>query len=182
VQEAFREFATYAFGVEELRRRMATKGLKCSRNNFHLLLRNKTYIGKILVPAYGNEPSYYTDGIHEPLIEKSLFDEVQDALSGRFPNRPTKNTLKEELPLRGLLECRLCGKNLSGSASRGNGGKYYYYHCTCGCKERFAAELANNAFMKEFSKLTFNEAALELNYEILKDDFESRNKQVFEEL
>ena len=34
--------------------------------------------------------------------------------------------------------CRKCGNNLTGGASRGSkGGRYFYYHCDSGCKERF---------------------------------------------
>lgn len=182
VREAFQEFATGAYGMEELRKKLADKGLKCERARFPDLLRNKAYIGKVLVPAYKDEREYYAKGIHEPLISEELFFRVEDILEGRSPNRPTKNTLKEQLPLRGLLECRICGKNLSGSASRGNGGKYFYYHCTCGCPERFKAEVANTCFIEYLQSIKPNSMVLDLNYEILLDTFEAKMKSDRSEL
>lgn len=182
LRETFEEFATGTYGMEELRRKMSAKGLKCERSGFPDLLRNKVYIGKILVPAYKDEPEYYVNGIHEPLIAEELFFKVEDILEGRAPNRPTKNTLKEQLPLRGMLECRICGKNISGSASKGNGGKYYYYHCTCGCPERFKAEIANASFLEMLKSIKPNSMVLELNYEILLDTFEAKIKSDRSEL
>lgn len=182
IREAFLEFATGTYGVEELRRKLEEKGLQVNRSRFPELLRNQTYIGKVYVPAYKDEPSYYTKGIHEPLISEELFYEVQDILEGRSPNRPTKNTMKEELPLRGFLECRICGKNISGSASRGNGGKYFYYHCTCGCRERYKADVANKAFVELLKSIKPNPMILEMNCEILLDEFESKFKQEKSEL
>ncbi len=35
---------------------------------------------------------------------------------------------------------------LTGSGSLGNGGKYFYYHCQHGCKERFRADEAHTLF------------------------------------
>ena len=176
IREAFREYSTGSYSIEELRQKLVAKGLKCERSQFPELLRNKSYISQILVPAYKDEPAYYTKGIHEPLISEKLFYQVQDILEGRSPNRPMKNTIKEELPLRGFLECRQCGKNISGSASRGNGGRYFYYHCTCGCNERFKAEEANKIFFELLHSITPNPAVLEMNYEVLLDEFTSKFK------
>ncbi|NOS57408.1 MAG: recombinase family protein [Cyclobacteriaceae bacterium] len=176
VREAFREYATGTYGINELCKKLVAKGLKSGRSSFNELIRNKTYIGLVYVPAYKDELAYYTKGIHEPLISEKLFYQVQDLLEGRSPNRPTKNTGKEELPLRGFLECRQCGKNISGSASRGNGGRYFYYHCTCGCNERFKAHEANKMFLELLQSITPNPAVLEMNYEILMDEFTSKFK------
>jgi site-specific DNA recombinase len=91
-------------------------------------------------------------------------------------------TPRGEFPLRGYLECRKCGKNISGSASKGNGGKYYHYHCTRGCVECFKSEIANEAFIRELLALKISPATAELNYEILRDDFKTRNKQALLEV
>ena len=82
--------------------------------------------GQIFIPAYKDEPEAIVQATHEPLISVELFNEVQDALNGRKRKFPSKNTLKEELPLRGFLECRKCGAKLTGSASKGNGGRYFF--------------------------------------------------------
>ncbi|WP_343692519.1 zinc ribbon domain-containing protein [Chitinophaga sp.] len=62
------------------------------------------------------------------------------------------------LPLRGFLTCQRCGKPLSVSGSRGNGGVYYYYHCQSVklCKKRFRTETANEIFVKQLSQIAVN--------------------------
>jgi site-specific DNA recombinase len=91
-------------------------------------------------------------GIHEPIISEGLFHEVQNVLDGRKPVHPSVHAAKEELPLRGFLLCRKCGCKLTGSASKGRGGKYFYYHCTSKCGERYRAEVANADFLIELKK------------------------------
>ena len=51
------------------------------------------------------------------------------------------------MPLRGHLVCAECGRILTGSTPKGNGGKYPYYHCQqtkYGCKHRFSAKNAHS--------------------------------------
>ncbi|MBI2722217.1 MAG: recombinase zinc beta ribbon domain-containing protein [Bacteroidetes bacterium] len=104
-------------------------------------------------------------GQHEALISEELYFMVQDVLDGKKRNVPTKNTMKEELPLRGFLICRKCGSNLTGSASRGKlGGRYFYYHCKNGCNERFSAKEANKIFVKGLANLTVKQKAIDLYY------------------
>jgi site-specific DNA recombinase len=176
VREAFEQFATGAFGVEELRRKMYKKGLKSERSSFHVLLRNHAYIGRVCVPAFKGEPAYYTRAVHEPLVTEELYYQVQNILQERKPNRPTKNTTKEEVILLGHLTCRRCGSLLTGSASHGNGGRYFYYHCQHGCKERFRAENAHEEFRKYLSSFKPNRAAIESFYEYLTSMFQSNQR------
>ena len=110
----------------------------------------------IFIPAYKNEPEAIVKASHEPLISIELFNEVQDALNDKKRKFPSRNTSKEELPLRGFLECRKCGAKLTGSASKGNGGRYFYYHCQKGCNERFKAEIANEVFISEIGRISQN--------------------------
>lgn len=69
------------------------------------MLRNPVYCGRIFIPAYKNEEAMVVKAKHESLVSGALFDEVQDILNGRKRKRPAKNSLKEELPLRGYLQC-----------------------------------------------------------------------------
>lgn len=175
VREAFEQFATGAFGVEELRRNMNQKGLNSARSAFHELLRNHAYIGRICVPAFNGEPSYYTRAIHEPIISEEIYYQVQNVLDGRKPNRPTKNTTKEEVLLRGHLTCRRCGNLLTGSASKGRGGKYFYYHCQHGCKERFRADAAHQELQEYLTSFKPHSAAIKAFREYLMEEFQSNH-------
>jgi site-specific DNA recombinase len=65
---------------------------------------------------------------------------------------------------------------MTGSASKGNGGKYFYYHCQPGCKQRFKAQEANEIFIKELRKIRVHSEILEAYYEALKDKFRQNEK------
>ena len=178
----FEEFATGNHNAEEMRRIMWKLGLKISRNMFPRVLKNPMYVGIIVVPAYKDEPEQNVRGLHEPLISIDTFQKVQDVISGRSYNRKSKNTLKEELPLRGFLQCRICGGVMTGSASKGNGGKYYYYHCQKGCTERFKALEANQVFESFLTGMKARPEIVDLYHTILKDVFKKSAKESENEL
>jgi site-specific DNA recombinase len=177
VEKAFKEFASGMYNIEELRRKLNREGLKCNRNSFWMLLRNKGYIGKIMVPAYKDEPAQWVDGIHDPLIDNVTFYEVQDIIMGRKKNLPNKyKTVRDEMPLRGFLACPRCGRNLTGSASRGKlGGKFYYYHCDRNCKERQKAKDANERFSQLLGDFKSKPTTMVLYAQILKDKLKQNN-------
>lgn len=162
VKEGFKLLATELYKVEDVYRMLVKKGFKCSRNNFWLLLRNPLYTGKILIPAYKDEPSHLVPGQHEPLISEALFYQVQDFLDGRRRNVPRVNSKRSNFPLRGMLICPRCGKPLTASSSKGNGGLYGYYHCQKGCKERLKSSIVNERFMDVLKMVSSNKGVLDL--------------------
>ncbi len=176
IRWAFEEVSKGVYYAEDIRKMCNDKGLVCSKNNFYKLLRNSVYCGKILIPAYKDEEEIYSNGKHEPLITEQLFYEVQDILNGRRKVLLVKNTRKEELPLRGFLQCPRCGGTLTGSASKGTGGLYYYYHCMRGCKERVNAELVNKRFIDVLSTLTANKNVIDTYYKVMADKFKANDK------
>ncbi len=177
VQKAFKEFATGLYNIEELRRRLNKEGLKCNRNSFWMLLRNKGYIGKVLVKPYKDEPEQWVDGIHEPLIDLVTFYKVQEIIEGRKKKLPNKyKTVRDEFPLRGFLKCPRCNKNLTASASTGKaGGKFYYYHCERTCKERQKAKVVNDGFITMLSDFKAKPKAMNLYAQILKNKLKQDN-------
>ncbi len=183
IEEAFKLIVETQKPVDEVRRVMLKKGLKISRSRFHQVIRNPVYIGKIPVGAYKNEDAEIVEGLHDGIVPEQLFNRVQDILEGR--KRKTKKwSLKDEnLPLRGHIQCSRCGKPLTGSASTGRlGGKYYYYHCRKGCKERFKVAEAHELFDAYISQLTVSPGKAELYLNILKEQYgnssESRKRKV----
>ena len=175
VQEAFFEFSKGQLNVYDLRRLMKTRGLNISRTMFPQVLRNAVYIGKVWVPDFKDEPGHYVKGIHEPIVEEEVFQRVQDILSGKSRLLETHNVLNQEFPLRGFLQCRVCGGPMTASASRGNGGRYFYYHCQKGCQERFKAKEANDHFERFLRILKPKEEVLDLYGKVLKDTFKDLN-------
>ncbi len=134
--------------MPEVKNYLIQNGLNISKTQFYVMFKNPMYCGFMKVPAGENEKEYLTKGIHEPLITEELFNQVQDVLTGRriIANKHSKVTQKEELPLRGILLCNVCQKHITGSASRSHTGKrHFYYHCNHCKKQRFQADLANEA-------------------------------------
>ena len=178
VKQAFKEFSTGLYNIEDLRRKMNQNGLKSSKNSFWKMLRNKVYIGKICVPAYKTEPEEWVNGQHQGIIDENVFFACQDIIEDRKRKVPkTFKLLRDEFPLRGYLICPQCGSTLTASNSKGRRGNYYpYYHCLKGCKERQKAEVVNGAFVNLLSELKFKAKRLQLLGAIIKDKMKSNNQ------
>lgn len=168
IKWAFEEVERGIYNVMEVWRMAKEKGLKMGKSLIWNILRNPFYCGKLYIPAYKKEEAMLIKGVHEPLISEDIFNEVQDVLNGR-KRKPldSQHGLKEEFPLRGNLLCKQCGRLLTASTSKGNGGLYYYYHCIKGCKERFHSEEVNKSFQKELEKYQANENAKEYHKAVL---------------
>lgn len=178
IKWAFEQMATGIYHIEEVRKMANRKELKIGRAAFWWMMRSPVYIGKVIVPPYKDEPMMIVPGQHEPIISERLFYEVQDVLEGKKrKDLPTHSSKREDLPLRGYFKCTACGKNLTGSASKGNGGKYFYYHCKGGCKERFRATEANESFYDLLEDISGNKKAIKSWESILKDYYLKDNKE-----
>jgi site-specific DNA recombinase len=140
----FKQLAEGTKSVEDLRKEAQRKGLKMSSSHFHRFIRNPFYYGVVRVPKHDNIEEHLVKGLHKPIITKELFEKVQDILNGRKRDLHAFEYQKDIYPLRGYLQCKQCGRPLTASASTGKmGGKFHYYHCQKGCKERFKVATAN---------------------------------------
>ena len=156
----------------ELKQEIYKKGIKISRSNFSKLLRNPIYMGKIIVPNSDEEPMTIIDGIHDAIISENLYFEVQQMLTSNNKIRklPVYKSLREELPLRGLLSCSKCGEKLTGSRSKSaTGNHYFYYHCNFCSNERYPMDLVNGTFESILGDFTFNKSAKEIYQLMVKD-------------
>ncbi len=98
---------------------------------------------------------------------------------------PKPNAKNAMLPLRGHLACKECGSTLTGSGSLGNGGKYFYYHCQHGCKERFRADDAHTTFESYISTFKVKPEIASLYLAVMEDIFiaeEGDRKKAFQKL
>ncbi len=170
VRWLFEEVAKQENNVMDIWREASKKGLRVSKSNVFLMLRNPIYMGKIKIGAYKDEPATVVKGIHEAIISEGLFYIVQEILDGRRPSHPSIHAGKEELPLRGFLKCPKCGTKLTGSASKGRSSRYFYYHCTSKCGVRHKAEVLNKEFLKELKKITPDEQDI-LLFETIATDY-----------
>ncbi|MCO6498076.1 MAG: recombinase family protein [Chitinophagaceae bacterium] len=171
IRKAFELMATGMYPIEVLRKKLWKEGLKISRSNFYTVLTNPIYCGKIRIKAFQDEPEEVVKGIHEPIISEELFYDVQDVLAGRKKAKIKYAKVNETYPLRGHLICPRCGKVLTGSSAQGNGGKYYYYHCTQGCKERHKSDYVHSQFEKWLSSIKMEDSFAELYLAVMEDIF-----------
>ena len=176
IKQIFEEVAKGVESPSRIRKRLCPH---IPESSFFGMLRNPFYIGKVRVPAYGEEPEDIVDGLHEAIVKEDVFYRVQDIIDKKRKKNPklTGNKfIHPDLFLRKFLICPVCGHALTGSESKGNGGKYAYYHCCHDGKHiRKRAEEVNESFARYVSCLTPNETILQLYEKILFDIRDEKN-------
>ena len=94
------------------------------------LLECPVYAGYISAPNWGIP---LMKGQHEPLISCETHQRVLERLhrpDGTFVRRD----VRDDFPLRGLVQCACCERPMTAAWSKGRSGKYPYYFCqTKGC-------------------------------------------------
>lgn len=176
-------FIEIAKGVEApcyIRRKLCPS---IPESTFLDMIRNPFYKGKVFVPEFKGKPAHFVPGLHPALIDEETYDKVQDILDGKKKQTPKlTKAINPDLYLRKFLVCPKCGHSLTGSESKGNGGKYAYYHCCHDGKHlRKRADEVNEGFVRYVSGLTPNDEVLRLYKEVLSDirgeqSREARNK------
>lgn len=170
LRKVFKQAAESGFHISYIYKQALTWGLKCSRSNFHRLMRNPVYYGMICVPEFEKKKAYITRGRHEGIISEELFHQAQRILRHRtYQERPLSTLAGQYLPLRGYIYCPFCGRRLTGSGSRGRYKRYNYYHCLSPCRYRIRAEKLNLYFQEELSRLAPGEVYITLFYTFLEE-------------
>lgn len=134
---------------------------------------------KKLLPFTDHESdeAHLVNGIHQAIVPSDLFWKVQKLLNKRMETHShlcSKEKLRDELPLRGLLKCPQCGRNWTGSISSENGGKYPYYHCEKGCKSRANATIAHDQFFQFLNTLQPPPEVIDLQMAMMEVLFKSK--------
>lgn len=154
IKKAFRDFDE-SISVRFYHKAVLKSGLKCSLNAFFNILQNPVYCGKISVPSLDGKNIVEVHGIHNPLISIELFDKVQSRIKRR-DKKYVKQNANSELMFRGMLNCPLCLKKMSGSGSKGRSKKYFYYHCSSSYGYRIRADKVNENLLSMISLLKPN--------------------------
>lgn len=174
---AFKEVAKGIEPVEVIRKRFKEEfGLKLEKQQFYNMLKNITYCGMIKIPEYKKEKEETIKAIHEAIIEIELYKKVQNILEGRKNHNAKFPTSESELfPLKSNFICPTCGRQITASKSKGNGGHYEYYHCKSSCKIRLKKEVVHNRVQELLNTISLNENVKELFKDVLKDVIYSNN-------
>ncbi|GMW03885.1 MAG: hypothetical protein AMXMBFR84_50190 [Candidatus Hydrogenedentota bacterium] len=123
VRSGFEAYATGLYSLDRLTEELYEWGLrtryggKLTLGAVAELLKNPFYIGQIRIRST-NE---IFAGLHEPLINTSLFKHVQAVFEGRMPKR----TRTHEFLFRQIFTCKACGCYLIGEYQKG----HVYYRC-----------------------------------------------------
>jgi site-specific DNA recombinase len=151
------------------------QGLNCSKSNFWNLIKNPVYAGKMKWKEDGKRVMT-TYGRHIGIISEDVFEKVQEIFKrevgvyciGYSPN----------MPFRGFMQCPHCGRILTGSASGGRSRKYFYYHCSQGCKYRIRAVIVFEWFMEQLSKLQLSDQCFDMYLDALNELSTSKHRNI----
>ena len=170
VKKVFEDYSSghYSLGVilERIEKMGLTgkSGKPISKNCLVNLLTNPFYYGQMRF----NGEIY--EGNHQPLISKSLFDEVQEVLKER--TKPIKT--RWQFPFTGLIKCGYCGCGITAEMKK---NKYIYYHCSKArdkkrhqvCPQPMMREKDLRKLLdKEVKKVTINDMIKELLTEAMR--------------
>jgi site-specific DNA recombinase len=158
IRQAFEMYATGDWGLIALADRLFDIGLrnkngrKVTLNGLSTILHNPFYAGVIRI----KKTREVFEGIHQAIISKQLFEQVQDVLAG-------KNIKKQRLHFfvfRRLIRCANCGYNLIPERQKGS----VYYRChTRKCLPSCLKEEVITAFLvKELERLRLTQEEFEL--------------------
>ena len=141
-----------------------------------LLLKRETYMGMIRISAYRKEPTQLVKGLFEPIISESTFNRVQDILKGKSPAAIFRKDANSDFPLRGHVICPSCGRNLTGSRSKGRNAYHYYYHCQTPCKTRYRKAHMHDAMKTFLQSISIPEEQITLFKILIERELEQTRK------
>jgi hypothetical protein len=144
-------------------------------SNIYRTLQNTFYYG---VFEYPKGSGNWYQGKHTPIIDKELFDKVQEQLKRDKIVRQSK-----EFAFTKLMTCGLCGSGISAEEKYkqlkdGTSAKYIYYGCGRSkdrhCKNPYIREEDLTVqLIKLMNKVTFNPEAVQIKFE---DELKRFNK------
>jgi site-specific DNA recombinase len=142
---------------------------------FYIILRNPIYYGGVYIKSYKDEPISTVDGIHDPLISKRLFDQVQSVLGAKKKkHHVTHSRINPKFPLKGFLLCPECPRPLTASVCKGRSEHYSYYHCISPCKGSYRIEEAETVVVSFLKSISLIKPVLELLQVIIKEQLKKQ--------
>lgn len=169
VKHAFELYAAGDCGLNALVEKMFEAGLrnkngkKISRNGLVCILKNPFYTGLIKIDT----TSEMFVGVHQPLIPKSLFDEVQDVFAGKRKRK----VFKHFFIFRRMITCRLCNNLLIAERQKG----HIYYSCqTKQCSQKtLREEIIEDKLLEIYERLQLPEE----EYKYLQTEFANYQRE-----
>ena len=152
IREAFRLYATGTISLIHLVEEMHSRGLrnrrggKVSPSGMSTILNNPFYIGIIRLHRTGE----HFAGIHEPIVDKQVFDIVQLVLKGKAVSR----IWRHDFAYSRMIKCDVCKRTVMAEAQKG----HTYYRChTKACETKCVREeIIEASLVQAFTPLHLN--------------------------
>lgn len=177
VEKAFQEVAKGIEPIETIRKKLKKEyGCKLKKQQFYNMLKSVVYIGCVKIKEFKKEDEQIVIGLHQPIVTNELFNKVQEVQLGRKRNAKLPSVINDDFPIKKNLVCPVCGKQITGSKSKGNGGYYYYYHCASTCKVRKKRDEVHFLINDMLSVVTLNSGIKNLYKADLEDYLTSNTK------
>lgn len=147
IRKMFELYATGNYSLLLLRKKMITDGMvyrngkNFYRSKVEYILKNEFYTG-----VFYWKGKKYENASHEPIIERDLFDRVQEILLSPYKSKSRKGLFAYT----NLMKCGVCGCALTAQIKK---EKYIYYHCSGykgNCRQPY---LKQEVVEAEFEKL-----------------------------
>lgn len=151
VKTIFHKFIHERKGVYTIAKELTLAGIPTALHNQEWqgnvilkILKNEKYCGDLLqkktyTPNYllqekkinnGQEDKVYLTNHHEPIIERELFEKVQEELHNRSKIKRVKDKHTSKYTFSGLIKCGICGSSYVVRKKTGNNGcEYRYWKC-----------------------------------------------------
>lgn len=151
--------------------RLRKNGLQIIPQSLAWVFRNPFYCGVLVNKLLDGR---VVEGLHEKLISKELFMEVNEIMNGNIHGyKHAKES--EPHPLRRFIKCGECGTSFAGYIVKKKG--LHYYKCAkTGCRCNKRAEEMHEIFLNYLDKYIINENYLEPLQTILEDNFYEMNE------
>lgn len=144
------------------------------RETIHAMLKNPFYYGEMVIR--GEKMPHNS----EPLIAKSLFDKVQEQLSGKAIHTQTPEYSSIPFAFRGLVKCANCGCTISSETHTKKSGRVYRYlrcaHSKGNCNQILVSE---KVLLQQLNDEVFSK--LKLTYSIVEPLKKCVQKKLLEE-
>ena len=138
VRRAFALYSDGQMGAAEIAKVLNAEGhgpstgVPFSARSVLRLLSNPIYVGRVEFRG----ATY--PGLHEPIVNRDLFDRTQRILTERADSQALKRGHPTEFLLSGLIRCGSCRRAFVGTSAHGRTRRYRYY--TCSTRYRYGTE------------------------------------------
>lgn len=157
IKEALEGYASGRFQIQaEVKRFLESQpAFPKSRNGTVIFQRVTDILKRVVYAGYVEAPCWGVSlrkGHHEPLIDFSTYQKIQDRLEGNAKT-PARKDLNEDFPLRGTVLCGCCNTPLTACWSKGRYARYAYYHCPKKGCESYGKSIKRDVIEGEFEDL-----------------------------